>query len=1119
LFEEATVARLAGHLETLLGAVAADPDRALSALPLVEGAERDRLLVAWNDTDAPRPEATLVELFEAQVAATPDATAVVCGETRLSYGELNEGANRLAHHLRGLGVGPDIVVGLCLERGVELIVALVGILKAGGAYLPLDPDYPAERLASMLDDAAVAVLVTDDRLAAGLPRGAAGLVRLDGDRAVIAAHPAANPTPSATPDHLAYVIYTSGSTGRPKGVMITHRAIVNRLVWMQEAFALGSGDDVLHKTPIGFDVSVWELVWPLLQGARLVLCHAGDHRDPARLSALMHDHGISVVHFVPSMLRAFLNATAAKPPPSLRLIVCSGEAMTPELRDAVLARSAARLVNLYGPTEASIDVSYADLIGTGDVVPIGGPIANTRLYVLDGGFELVPVGVGGELHIGGVGVARGYLGRPGLTAERFVADPFGPPGGRLYRSGDRVRWRPDGTLEFLGRLDDQVKIRGQRVEPGEVVAALRAHPGVADAAVVARDAPETRLVAYVVAAGEARLTASALGRFLRRRLPEAMVPAAFVVVAGLPLTPNGKLDRAALPAPEGERPDLAEGYVAPRTPVETALAGIWAAVLGLERVGVTDNFFELGGDSILSIQVVAQARTMGLCLRPRDVFEHQTVAELAELATAVPAYGEETPDDGEFPLTPIQHWFFDQDRPHPDHFNQAWCLLVPADTDAVALADALGALVAHHAALRLRFWRDAGWHQAPAAPPPTPELSVVDVGADAAELAPAVEGVAARLQASLDLGSGRLIAAALCRCGPRTPARLVLVAHHLVVDGVSWRILLGDLNRAYGQLRAAHPPALAPVGASYRRWAEHLVGYAASGALDDELASWAAQAHPEPVGLPVDHPGGANTVASARTLLQRVPAELTGALLHDVPAAQRSGIHELLLAALVATVTSWTRHPQLLVDIEGHGREDLAEALDLSRTVGWFTALFPVLFDLGTTAPAPLDALHAVRTRLRAVARHGVGYGLLRWLRPPAAAQLGAAPRPQVAFNYLGQLDQALSGPLVLGVAPEPTGAAAHPAGHRTHLLELNGRVVAGELQLAWTYSAELHRPSTVETLAADHLRHLTAIAEAATATPTRYHPEDFPLAGLSQEQLSRLVQRRQARRGRDSDE
>jgi amino acid adenylation domain-containing protein len=639
LFDEATAQALAKRLTRLLRQVAEDPSRPVSEYELLTAAERQQILHAWNDTSRPVLGMTLPELLEGQAARTPDAIAVICGGGGVSYRELHERANRLARHLVMLGAGPERLVAVALPRGELMVIALLGVLKAGAAYLPVDLDYPAGRIEFMLADARPALLVTDTATAAGLPGGGPPVICLDdeGTRAALAGVPGSaladgERAVPLLPAHPAYVIYTSGSTGTPKGVTITHAAIGNRLAWMQGEYGLSADDRVLQKTPYSFDVSVWEFFWPLIAGAGLVMAEPGGHRDPVYLAELIETAAVTTLHFVPSMLEAFLAAGGAARYAGVRRTFCSGEALSGRLAARFADDTGGSVLhNLYGPTETAVDSTFWECRG-GDVSqtpPIGRPIWNTRVFVLDGGLRPVPAGVAGELYIAGAGLARGYLSRPGLTAERFVACPFGA-GERMYRTGDLARWRPDGSLEFLGRVDDQVKIRGFRIELGEIEAVLAGQAGVAQAAVVAReDQPgERRLVAYVVPAPGAAAGPAGLRDALARLLPGYMVPAAVVVVDALPLTASGKLDRRALPAPDFS---ASASRREPASPREEVLCDLFAQVLGIDQVGVQDSFFDLGGHSLLATVLLAQlANRFGVELPLKRFFSNPSVRAVNE---------------------------------------------------------------------------------------------------------------------------------------------------------------------------------------------------------------------------------------------------------------------------------------------------------------------------------------------------------------------------------------------------------------------------------------------------------------------------------------------------------
>jgi amino acid adenylation domain-containing protein len=632
LFDEASIVRLAGHFRRLAEQAAARPGAPVGDLDLLDDAERHDLVAAGRGDFADWPDGPVHECVEAQARRTPAAEAVRFAGTSLRYADLNQRANRLAHLLRGRGVGRDVLVGVAMERSVELVVALLAVLKAGGAYVPFDPDLPPARLAAIAEDARPAVVLTQDAVASRLPALDCPVLPVEDLAADLGAQPSDDPGVAVDGEDLAYVIFTSGSTGRPKGVMNVHAALRNRLLWMQDAYRLDATDRVLQKTPFSFDVSVWEFFWPLMTGATLVVARPGGHRDSAYLAGTIADERITTVHFVPSMLRLFL-AEPADRSATLRRVLCSGEELPRALQDRFLADHRAELHNLYGPTEAAIDVTAwrcRPEDGTGPV-PIGHPIANTRLYVLDRRGRLVPPGVPGELCIGGRPPARGYVNRPELTAVSFPDDPF-VPGARIYRTGDLVRRRGDGALEFLGRIDHQVKLRGQRIEPGEIEAVLAGHGGVGEAVVVAREhaGGDVRLAAYVTSSGTVAPDPGELAAHLREHLPEYMVPASFTVLDALPLTASGKTDRTALPEPSGRRPDLGARFVAPEDGLEYVLAEMWRALLGVERVGSRDNFFDLGGHSLLMAEFRTRlAAGPGHDLTMVELFQHPTVGSLA----------------------------------------------------------------------------------------------------------------------------------------------------------------------------------------------------------------------------------------------------------------------------------------------------------------------------------------------------------------------------------------------------------------------------------------------------------------------------------------------------------
>ena len=1403
LFDSSTIQRVANSWDVLLHAITEDPDQQIGSLAMLDAAEESQIVVEWNDTGILYPaDKNLPALFTDQVGRTPDAVALVFEDVHLTYAALNRRVTTLADRLRGLGIGPGVIVGVYAERSVEMVLALYGVLRAGGTYVPLEPSHPAERLAFMRDDAGAFIVLTHRPVAEIVPRDAV-ILQLDEDWEV--RDSGDQDLAQSRAEDSAYLIYTSGSTGSPKGVLNHHEGIRNRLQWMQAAYALDASDCVLQKTPFGFDVSVWEFFWPLMEGAKLVVANPEGHREPSYLVKVVQEEQVTTMHFVPSMLQAFVDEPGLAGCGALRRVVCSGEALPMDLQRRFRSRHAAALENLYGPTEAAVDVTYWSCRDTERaVVPIGQPIANIHTHVVGPQSEPVGLGIRGELYIAGVGLAHGYVGRPALTAERFVTSSDGV-GARSYRTGDASSRWPEGAIEYVGRLDFQVKVRGLRIELGEIARALAEHPRVSETVVVARDqgGGERRLIAYLVvdpmyspvfrgrqryklrnnmaivvqnqpeadflyeeifanrsylkhgisirngdcifdvganigmfalfaqqvapqsrvyafepvppiveslrlnaelyasnvkvfgfglsdkdevvpfsfyphdtvisgryadaradaevvrsylqdvavrdgqveiltrqqldellaerlvteryacrlrpfsdvireenlarvdllkidveraeedvlagireedwakirqvvievhdvAGGLPRIvqllekhgfgvavehedvlqgtpianlyarrpdagvptdapkanplaevslpeledsvvSVSGLRAFLQGKLPEYMVPSAFVFLDKLPLTPNGKVDRKALPAPEA-RPGIGKDYVAPRSDAETALAKIWSEVLKIDKVGVHDNFFELGGDSILSIQVVSRARQAGLGLTPKLMFEHQTVAELASAAgSATVVHADQGIVAGTVPLTPIQHWFFEQKLVDAHHWNQALTLEVRGGLDTVALARAMAGVVRHHDALRMRYVRkDGRWVQENASEEPGElfrSVKLEHAGSDDARRAIAEESD--KTQASLSLSAGPLVRAVYFDSGEEETGRLLLVIHHLVVDGVTWRILLEDLETAYEQALHGGRVELPAKTTSFQEWSKRLSALAQGSAqLKGELEYWRSLRWDAVRSLPADNREGENTEAGARQVEACFDREETARLLQEVPHAYRTEANDVLLTAVGRALAEWSGGQAVAVDVEGHGREEIIEGVDVARTAGWFTSIFPVVLEVGGDFGPPGSMLKRVKEELRGIPRKGIGYGLLRYLSgdQKITAELGAKPDPEVSFNYLGQLDQGLRPGNRFALTSESPGAMHSGRAERRHLLDVLCRVMDGELKVTWTYSEARFKRSTVEKLAARAIEILRELITHCTSEQAGgYTPSDFRLAGLNQEQLDRL--------------
>ncbi|WP_051800735.1 non-ribosomal peptide synthetase [Streptomyces sp. NRRL F-525] len=1028
--------------------IAADPAARLAELELLDESERVAVVEEWNATARPTEPGTVLERFRRWAVETPHATAVRSGEQSLSYAELDARSDALARGLVARGVGRESRVGLCLPRGTEMVTAVLAVWKAGGAYVPLDPDYPSERLEFMVGDSdAELVLVaeeTADRLSAGVDTVLPAELETEFGE---------GPDSAVDPGQLAYVIYTSGSTGRPKGVAVEHASVANL------ASAMGP---VLS---FSFDAAVLDVAVTLAAGGTLAIASSEERQDGAALAAMIDFNGVD-----------------------------SASVVGAERLEAGLAarwRAGARVWNTYGPTEATV-ITTAVLLDegiTGEDAPpaIGRPLPNVRTYVLDAFLRPVPVGVAGELYIAGDGLARGYIGRSDLTAERFVACPFGDGTGRMYRTGDLARWTSGGQLEFVGRADAQVKIRGFRVELGEVEAVLAAHAQVERAVVVAR---EGRLIGYVVGGADAE----ALRAFAATRLPEYMVPSAVVVLDTFPLTVNGKIDRSALP-----EPDLASVATrVPATPAEEAFCALFAQVLGLVEVGVGDGFFELGGDSIMSMQLASRARRSGWVVTPRQIFEEKTPERLALVAAVTEDASAVAGDTGvgEVPLTPVMRELLDRVGPEAvGQIVQPGVMAAPAGLDLEVLVAAVRAVIDRHEVLRAQLALESGVLV-------VPEASAMDVaglvarvdvaGGDPAAVVGEQVGAAV---GRLDPAAGVMVQVVWLDAGPDVPGRLVVVANHLVVDTVSWQILLPDLEQASKALAEGRPVELESVPVSFRAWARELAVEAGRPERVAELAAWRAVVDGPQMSL-TDAPLNplVDVGATVREAAVTVPVEVTSALLAAVPSAFHAGVDEVLLAGLAGAVGEWAVGVgEFLVDVEGHGREPLTGIPDLSRTVGWFTSSRPVRLSAGggVGADGGLSVL-GVKEQVRAVPGDGLGYGLLRWLNPETAGELAGLPSAQIGFNYLGRVGTG-----------EGFGAGGAPEAAVMHAIELLGSVReladGPVLELRLAYPERLLEADRARALLEAWAEALSGLVEQVRDGAGGHSPSDFPLVSLSQ--------------------
>jgi amino acid adenylation domain-containing protein/non-ribosomal peptide synthase protein (TIGR01720 family) len=1081
LFDRSTVERFGERLLRVLEQIVADPSRPVGSLDVLDADERELIVKGWNDTALTVEASTVSELFEVQAAKTPDAIAVVSGEVEWTFAKLNDGANRLARLLVSQGVGPEDLVALMLPRSADVMLSILAVHKAGAAYLPLDPDYPAGRIAAVLDDAAPALVLTVRKLAAALPDVALVLL----DECGYGRHEGENLTDAdrlrpLSPQNPAYVIYTSGSTGRPKGVVVAHQSLVNLFHSHRETLyrpaVASTGRERLrvgHAWSFAFDASWQPQLW-LLDGHAVHVVPEEIRRDPELLAAEVRRAGFDFIEVTPSYFAQMADVGLIDGDECpLAVIGVGGEAVPTTLWERLGGLKGTEAFNLYGPTESTVDALVAR-IGDSARPLVGSPVANTRAYVLDSGLDPVPVGVRGELYLAGGGLARGYLGQAALTAERFVADPF-DVGGRLYRTGDLAKWTADGRLDFGGRADDQVKIRGFRIEPAEIEAALERHSAVSRALVVVRDG--RRLVAYVVTGG---VESAELRDHVGGLLPEYMVPAAFVSLVEFPLLSNGKLDRLALPAPDFT--ELSSGRE-PRTDQEKTLSAVFSEVLDIPELGIDDDFFALGGDSIVAMQLVGRARAAGLRISPRQVFQHRTVAGLGEVAAEIATDVVADDGTGMVALTPVMHAMRELGGPISG-YQQAGLLLTPASLDLPKLITMLKAVAERHDMLRARLDRSVdGWALRVGASVDVDRwidrVDISGVTGDALRDLIAAEAVAARSR--LDPDAGTMVQVVWFDGGDQ-PGRLLMMIHHLAVDGVSWRILMPDLEAAWADVSQGRPVNLPAVPTSFRRWSDTLAEQARKPERVAELPRWTSELErgdPLPLLRPLDP--ARDVVATARTVELVLPPERTAPLLSKVPSVYRATVNDVLLTALALAVADWRRRHSatgnaVLVDLESHGRdEELIGDADLSRTVGWFTSVIPVSLDPGdvdlddalTGGPAASLALERVKGCLPESA---AGFGLLRHLNPETGPRLAELTRPQIEFNYMGRfgLPEATEWSYAEEAAVVDLGA--DPGMPVSHSLTINAatedRASGPELSASWVWPAAVLAEDSVRDLA-----------------------------------------------------
>ncbi|MCZ0847687.1 amino acid adenylation domain-containing protein [Brevibacillus laterosporus] len=1094
LYAEETISRMAQHFTYVLQQIIEHPAIQLAEIKIATLPEIEQILTQFNDTRSNYPDnQTIHSLFEQQVERSPEQIAVVYQNQSITYRELNERANRLARCLIDKGIERNQFVAIMADRSIETVIGMMGILKAGGAYVPIDPDYPLDRKLYILEDSHASLLLLQHKHE--VPS------EFTGDRILIEQmqwYQAADTNVGIvnTADDLAYMIYTSGSTGQPKGVMIDHQAVCN-LCLMAQTYGIFANSRVLQFASYSFDASVGEVFHTLTNGATLYLVDRNLLMAGIEFVEWLRENEITSIPFIsPSALRALPYEEL----PALKYISTGGEALPVDL---VKLWGANRIfLNAYGPTETTVDATIG-LCTPEDKPHIGKPVLNKKAYIINQDYQLQPIGVPGELCIGGVGIAPGYWNRPELTAEKFVNNPFAQ-GERMYKTGDLVRWLPDGNIEFLGRIDDQVKVRGHRIELGEIEARLLEHEQVTEAVVLARqdEQGQSYLCAYLVVTDD--WTVAELRKHIGKALPDYMIPAYFIELEEFPLTPSGKVNKKALPEPDGQIQTGVE-YVEATTEVQKILVEVWQEVLRVERIGIYDNFFELGGDSIKAIQITARLRRYHRKLEISHLFKHPTIAELAPWIQTSQALIEQGTVEGEVMLTPIQKAFFEENQEQPHHFNQDSLLYSSNGWNQDAIEKVFEKITEHHDALRMVYphTEDKVTQINRGLEEKAFTLQVFDFTQEPTDTQTTkIEQIATQLQAGFDLEKGPLVRLGLFTT--KAGDYLLIVIHHLVIDGVSWRILLEDFHTAYQQVIQGQAIVLPEKTTSFKTWSERLNEYANSHVLLHEIPYWKQMEEISIASLPKKgNNDGRYYVKDSEYATMSLTEEETQNLLTRVHRAYRTEINDLLLAALGLASKEWTKENRVAIHLEGHGREEIGEGVDVNRTVGWFTSLFPVVIDLENDE-LPL-IIKSVKETLRRVPNKGMGYGILKHLTSDANKQdITFSIRPEISFNYLGVFDQQEEESESAGI---PTGQPISPQYYDTHLLEFNGAVSNNQLHVNCRFAPVAVDRAIVEILMERFKHNLLLISKHCLEKDTvEFTPTDFTEKELSQEQLDDLL-------------
>jgi amino acid adenylation domain-containing protein/non-ribosomal peptide synthase protein (TIGR01720 family) len=1070
---------LPDHILTLLTGIIAHPHQMIAYLPLLTAGEQQNILSDWNQTASSfSNDKTIHLLFEEQATKTPDYIALVFNDQAFTYRELNRQANQIASCFKKMGITHGARIVLCLERQLAMVAAQLGILKVGGIYVPIEPHYPLSRIKYIIEDSKPLAIVTqssvfNEVLTKYDAINQYSLLLLDqlkhssSDQFV-------NPNFQVISDDLAYIIYTSGSTGQPKGVLVSHKSVVNCILAIQQCADIKSEDIFLALTSCAFDVAMLDYYLPLSVGAKVIIADRRAQKDANCLINLIEKNSVTAIQATPSTCE-LIRLLGWQAPHPIKMLV-AGEALSPALADYL--RENCLLFNIYGPTETTIYATFA-LIKENTPITIGKPLFNVQCFVLDKNLQPLPIGYTGELHIGGVSLAHGYFNQPQLTEEKFIKSPFSTdPHARLYKTGDLVRWLPNGELEYLGRLDNQVKIRGFRIELGEVEQALLHHPQIAQSVVLAHRIPagHQQLIAFIVPMqnAETALNTNILQSFLQEILPDYMIPAAYVILTALPLNTNGKIDHKALLKQTDQALPANLAYQSPETSLEKQLVSLWQSVLGISLISVEDNFFALGGDSILAIQIIAKANEYGLSFSVSDIFERPTIAELSKVAHSLklPQPLEEFTDA--IPLTPIQHWFFEEAWTAPAQWSQA-CLVRTSSLNMDCLQRAIRYLTTQHDALRLCYQQNSQvWqqHYIKGEVPILFEQVVLNTMPEENQL---IAEWGRIIQARFDLNKGPLIGVVIFLDSHHAVQQLLFVIHHLLIDGVSWRILLAQLSATYQNLSAQQKPPKLLQSTSFAHWATALESVAQAPQWTMQHDYW-LDITSKCKSLPEDNPQGENIEGSSEVIQLQLDHETTENLLGPIHSVYQTHINDVLLTALLKVFTDWMQHNTLVLDLESHGRQNEIVRLNSVNTIGWFTSLFPVSLTLINSDWGNL--LLSVKQQLQNIPQQGFGYSLLRYLSPDQKLResLLKQPQPQISFNYWGQFQRSANEASFFqwnGVS-----LVAGKKNHRKHLLNIDCVVRDGCFVMNWTYSRNRHLFATIEHLAKNYQKALIELIQ-----------------------------------------